>query len=157
MHKNVSICEYTIPDKTKSLMARAAINMTPAPKRPPALDLMQSSKMELQNMAAAQIAQRRSSMHRPHYDIVSHKHLDPTHIDKYELHNSTAGSRVNPARSYVITEFAHRNDSHKFHTEFAAGIKNSPGQYSQKLGQFNHQAATYAGTKSIIRSTNFSP
>ena len=115
MHKNVSIDEYIVPDKTKSLMARAAINMTPHPTRP-------SANLELQTMAAAQIVNRRKSMRRPHYDIVSHKQLEATSIDKHELFNPTAGTRVNPARSFVVSEFAHRNDSPKFHKEFAAGI-----------------------------------
>jgi hypothetical protein len=150
MHKNVSIDAYTVPDNTKNIMHRA---LTSTKNPSSAAD----SKMELQNMAAAQIAMRRKSVKRPHYDIVTHVPLEKTSVDKYELFNSSMDKRVNPARNYVISDFQHRNNGHKFHKEYAAGIKASPGIYSQKMGQFNHAAATLTDTKHIIRSTRFAP
>jgi len=47
MHKNVSIDAYTVPDNTKNIMVRAMTTLNTS---------MKESKLELQNMAAAQIA-----------------------------------------------------------------------------------------------------
>ena len=68
-----------------------------------------------------------------------------------------SGQRISAGRSFLVSDFQHRNDGTRFHKEYASGLSSNPSGYAMKLGQFSHTAAMLTDTKHVIRSSHYSP
>ena len=91
--------------------------------------------------------------HRPSYDIISHGAINLP--DKHAYYSD---KKVTPHRSFVISEFYHRQNSPKFHSEFKQALEKNPTNiYSQKVGEFNHHAQQMPLMKNVIRNDRTLP
>lgn len=125
--KNVPVDEYVVPDSTKSLQAKAKAAMLQTVSHSFSYSPHQNDKatpaggaIKVDDGYSPMSARKRNSM-RPNYDIVSHANLSPkTSVDKAVLYNPmnqtmNSNAKVSAGRSYLISDFNHRDTGHKFH------------------------------------------